>query len=638
MITDLENSKYQMAEYRISIYGRSMDEWDKVASWICNNSLFSENVRWMIQVPRLYNVYREKNHMKNFEEMIRNIFQPLFEVTADPRSHPQLHVFLQYVAGFDSVDDESKAERRIHRKYPSPSHWDSAMNPPYTYYLYYMYANMSTLNQWRQLRGFNTFTLRPHAGEAGDTEHLAAAFLTSSGINHGIVLRKVPGLHYLYYLEQIGIAMSPLSNNALFINYERNPFPSYFKTGLNISLSTDDPLQFHFTREPLIEEYSVAAQIWKLSSVDMCELARNSVLQSGWDYQTKKKWLGDRCMFPGPAGNDIHKTNVPDLRVEYRYQTLLEERNLVLHYDEPYVYSYPGWPFTIPVACPLGNSNVILQRNPSYSSSLSLVSPLSSPNPIPRKDFVKVTETRTSPLKNSLHVNDIVQSKDELGNIHTFERFHSAQDMNPGVAITAPEEQSKITPAVEKLKQIETVQADALSEEAVSEEALDRLTQSYIEPREYREKSETHQRRASLSPDDLRAPKNKGLKMSIPMYVQVQRQQLEPDEPIQPLFQNMSISEPATPEPGMTSYPVSKPPSTNLSSQPFKMIPGVMSIRRRTKSMDDPDDLTTTKEPAKASKSEGASSEDDVGSNNQSSTSKSIRRERNKLKMTPADS
>lgn len=64
-----------------------------------------------------------------------------------------------------------------------------------------------------------------------------------------------------YYLDQIGIAMSPLSNNALFLTYERNPFLNFFQRGLNVSLSTDDPLQFHFTKEPLIEEYSVAAQV-----------------------------------------------------------------------------------------------------------------------------------------------------------------------------------------------------------------------------------------------------------------------------------------------------------------------------------------------------------------------------------------
>jgi AMP deaminase len=28
-----------------------------------------------------------------------------------------------------------------------------------------------------------------------------------------------------------------------------------------VSLSTDDPLQIHLTKEPLVEEYSVAAQV-----------------------------------------------------------------------------------------------------------------------------------------------------------------------------------------------------------------------------------------------------------------------------------------------------------------------------------------------------------------------------------------
>ena len=77
---------------------------------------------------------------------------------------------------------------------------------------------------------------------------LTSAFLTSHSISHGILLRKVPGLQYLWYLKQIGLAMSPLSNNALFLTYERNPLPDFFQAGLNVSLSTDDPLQFHFTK------------------------------------------------------------------------------------------------------------------------------------------------------------------------------------------------------------------------------------------------------------------------------------------------------------------------------------------------------------------------------------------------------
>jgi AMP deaminase len=188
------------------------------------------------------------------------------------------------------------------------------------------------LNNYRAKRGFNTFVLRPHSGEAGDPEHLISAYLTSEGISHGILLRKIPFVQYLFYLDQIGVAMSPLSNNALFLTYDKNPFPYYFKRGLNVSLSTDDPLQFSYTREPLIEEYSVAAQIYKLSNVDMCELAYNSVIQSGWERCIKEHWLGKEYMKEGIDGNDLEKTNVPDIRVAYREETLQTEYNLIEHY------------------------------------------------------------------------------------------------------------------------------------------------------------------------------------------------------------------------------------------------------------------------------------------------------------------
>ena len=44
------NNLHQMAEYRISIYGRKKSEWDQMASWIVNNELYSDNVVWLIQV------------------------------------------------------------------------------------------------------------------------------------------------------------------------------------------------------------------------------------------------------------------------------------------------------------------------------------------------------------------------------------------------------------------------------------------------------------------------------------------------------------------------------------------------------------------------------------------------------------
>uniref|UniRef100_A0A8C7NME2 AMP deaminase n=1 Tax=Oncorhynchus mykiss TaxID=8022 RepID=A0A8C7NME2_ONCMY len=339
VMADLEESKYQNVELRLSIYGRSRDEWDKLAQWAVKHQVYSDNVRWLIQVPRLFDVYRTKKQLANFQEMMENIFMPLFEVTINPRSHPELHLFLQHVVGFDSVDDESKPEHHIfNMDSPLPADWTEEDNPPYSYYLYYTYANMTVLNHLRRRRGFHTLVLRPHCGEAGPVHHLVSGFILSENISHGLLLRKAPVLQYLYYLAQIGIAMSPLSNNSLFLSYHRNPLPEYLARGLMVSLSTDDPLQFHFTKvsaqwcsEPLMEEYSIATQVWKLSSCDMCELARNSVLMSGFSHKAKSYWLGPKYSKEGPESNDIRRTNVPDIRVAYRSETLLEELNLITH-------------------------------------------------------------------------------------------------------------------------------------------------------------------------------------------------------------------------------------------------------------------------------------------------------------------
>ncbi|KIM81107.1 hypothetical protein PILCRDRAFT_9138 [Piloderma croceum F 1598] len=332
VMTDLEHSKYQNVEWRLSIYGRAPNEWDKLAKWIVNNKLFSHNVRWLIQVPRLYEVYKANGSIENFEDIpAGDVFQPLFEVTKDPSSHPELHVFLQRIVGFDSVDDESTAERQMHHTHPPPyaRRWVAKENPPYSYWIYYMYANMASLNNWRRARGFNTFVFRPHCGEAGSTDHLASAFLTSHSISHGIVLRKLPALQYLFYLKQIGIAMSPLSNNALFLTFERNPMAEFFKIGMNVSLSTDAPLQFHFTKEPLLEEYSVATHILKLPQSSLAELARNSVIQSGFEMEIKRHWLGEQWYLPGAAGNDIDKTNVPNIRLQHRHRVLVDELAMI---------------------------------------------------------------------------------------------------------------------------------------------------------------------------------------------------------------------------------------------------------------------------------------------------------------------
>lgn len=327
---DLADSRYQMAEPRVSIYGVSLDEWDKLGDWILNNRLYTDHVRWLIQIPRLYYVHRSSNILKTFQDMLDNTFRPLFEVTRDPKSHPSLHAFLKQVVGFDSVDDETKPEPRFHSRLPSPDEWNTCDNPPYAYYNYYFYANINALNKYRMSKGLNTFKFRPHCGEAGDPLHLISSYLVTDNISHGIELRKAPVLQYLYYLHQVGLALAPLSNNSLFLDYNRNPLPQFFARGMNVSISTDDPLMFHLCRDPLLEEYSISSQVWRLSNTDLCEIARNSVLMSGYDTTYKTHWLGENYYLPGVLGNDITKTNVPDIRIQYRHETLIDEHLFIL--------------------------------------------------------------------------------------------------------------------------------------------------------------------------------------------------------------------------------------------------------------------------------------------------------------------
>uniref|UniRef100_A0A8C9GG85 AMP deaminase n=1 Tax=Piliocolobus tephrosceles TaxID=591936 RepID=A0A8C9GG85_9PRIM len=327
-IRNLENSKYQQVEWRISIYGRNKNEWKKLSNWVLNNKLSNARVRWVIQVPRLYHVYKKRNIISSFQEFLTNIFEPCFEAIKNPEQNQEIFSFLQQVVAWDSVDDESGISKYTTKggELPSPDKYVSDNNPPYSYYAYYMYINIRTLNDFLAARKMRTLAFRPHCGEIGNISHLATMFLLADGINHGVNLRKSPVLLYLYYLKQIGLAVSPLSNNALFLHIGKNPFKRFFKIGVNVTLSTDDPLMFHFTDEPLLEEYSVCAHIWRLSTVDLCEIARNSVIQSGFEPSFKKHWLSfpERPEIKNYENNPL-KTNVPNARIIYRRKTLEEE-------------------------------------------------------------------------------------------------------------------------------------------------------------------------------------------------------------------------------------------------------------------------------------------------------------------------
>lgn len=130
---DLRENKYSLVEWRLSVYGRDRHEWNRLARWVTKNKLASPEIRWMIQVPRLYSIYHKAGMVRCFQDMMTNLFEPLFRVTIDPSWDPELHKFLNLVTGFDSVDDESKHEGGRDAEVPLPEDWDSPHDPPYYY-------------------------------------------------------------------------------------------------------------------------------------------------------------------------------------------------------------------------------------------------------------------------------------------------------------------------------------------------------------------------------------------------------------------------------------------------------------------------------------------------------------------------
>lgn len=325
------------AEMRLSIYGMERYEWLQLAKWVLTDwsginpgPVLSARNRWLIQIPRLWRIYYMKGKAKNesrcFQEMLENIFCPMFDATLYPDKHPEIAELLKHVVGFDSVDDEGASE--MHYSGIRPSEWKDGKNPAYGWQLYHLWANLQVLNRLRTSKGLNTFSFRPHAGETGDVMHLGAAYMLAKSINHGINLDKQVSLQYLYYLDQVGLSIAPLSNNFLFRKIKSNPFPKFFKRGLNVTLSTDDPLLFHMSDDALLEEYSVARASFDLSMTDMSEIARNSVLQSCFEDEWKKEWLGEDYK-RGITFCDERKTHVPLIRAKFRAQHLAMEHMLI---------------------------------------------------------------------------------------------------------------------------------------------------------------------------------------------------------------------------------------------------------------------------------------------------------------------
>ncbi|KAH3679917.1 hypothetical protein WICMUC_000660 [Wickerhamomyces mucosus] len=358
VLSDYEKSKYQYGELGINFNllpdfekSEGLTKWESIANWVIDNKLISHNVKWIIRIPRNYAALRKVGKVSNFQEFLGHIFKQLFEISINPRKNIKLHYFLTKISAIDLLSGSFSEDTSVfdYKNLVSPNNWTTDENPPYSYYLYYIFLNLSNLNKFRKSRNLNCFNLRNHVASMSQnsgigiiTETLASNYLLGKNIINGEQLIQYPVLQYLYYLKQIGITMSPLTWNKKmqlindddrFVSqgssaYELHPSIIFFKLGMKVALSTNKPLFSSMTREPLIEEYSVAGSIHKLSNVDLCELSRNSVLISGFNGCLKKHWIG--IHYNGKEIVDyediddfaVQRSNVPKMRTDYRNDTM----------------------------------------------------------------------------------------------------------------------------------------------------------------------------------------------------------------------------------------------------------------------------------------------------------------------------
>ncbi|ELP90521.1 AMP deaminase, putative [Entamoeba invadens IP1] len=298
-------------EMHLCLYGRKMSELEDIAKIVIKEDIIREDSnKFSIQIPRKYSELKKAGDVTCFEDVLRNIFEPIFLSTLNPDKYPELTHFLNNVGAFDCKGDEMEYEGKLSiDSLPLPRKWNSHKEPPFVYWIYFVKSNLFVLNNLRRSLKMNTFDFKPHCGEAGDPMHNAAAFLTADSISHGNTLDNQNTLQYLFILARIGIVCCPIYDKFLY-DIVDHPFYKYFMRGMLVTLSTDSPMHTHSTKEPLVEEYASTIKQFKLTATDIAEITQNSVTVSSFPETLKKDWMKDQNLEPSNV--------VPETRIAFR--------------------------------------------------------------------------------------------------------------------------------------------------------------------------------------------------------------------------------------------------------------------------------------------------------------------------------
>lgn len=120
-----------------------------------------------------------------------------------------------------------------------------------------------------------------HAGEMGPPESIVEALdvLGADRIGHGVAAIHDPALLRRLIRDQVGLDVCPTSNVAigLFPSLEAHPAATFWRDGVNMTISSDDPPFFNTT---LTDELRHVVGLAGLSRADLLELQRRAVRNS----------------------------------------------------------------------------------------------------------------------------------------------------------------------------------------------------------------------------------------------------------------------------------------------------------------------------------------------------------------------
>jgi AMP deaminase len=144
--------KYNVySEIRVPVFGVSYLQWSTLANWIDKYDLLNDDrVQWVIEVWALSSANANLTEVHNYEDVLSNIFLPLFEATVNPQSNPTLSRILKYMTFFDNDSGEGIESSPFFDWAIPPQNIINPADAPFVYQIYYTCANIAVLNQLRR--------------------------------------------------------------------------------------------------------------------------------------------------------------------------------------------------------------------------------------------------------------------------------------------------------------------------------------------------------------------------------------------------------------------------------------------------------------------------------------------------------